>query len=112
MRRRAHEPVLIIPHVGAADFLHLLICVGAEYQNVAPKIAGAGSVAGFTGDFNIDVVQPLGLAADDLQGQIRVPLLGRPNHALGAAGSRKPDVEWGLLRTSLRPCAEGSEVGN
>jgi len=52
--RRALETVFSMPHVGTSDFLRLLIGVGAEHQDVAPKVSRPGREASLAGGLDID----------------------------------------------------------
>ena len=58
---------------------------------------GTGLISGLQRGVDVDLLQPLGGLHDRAEVHVGMTVLGRPDHALGAAGAGEPDVRAGLL---------------
>ena len=58
---------------------------------------GAGFISGFQGSVDVDLFKPLGGFHDCAEVHVGVAVLGRPHHALWAAGAGEPNIWAGFL---------------
>ena len=85
------------PHELAANLNRLFISVSHDAAEQVTKVFGTGFVTGLLGGVDVDLLQPFGGVHQGTQVHVRMAVLGRPHHALRAAGSGEPDVWAGVL---------------